>query len=77
MLDINKIESTSRGRYELRFGDLTQLLDYAKSDGLFNAISLAYNYGFMRGQNSIKNQRKRKALAATANSNQGTPKQKN
>lgn len=66
-----KLDAINLGRYDLGLRDAMAFLALCKTSP-FEAIGYAYRYGFVRGQNSIKNQHKRKAPAATRNSYQGT-----
>lgn len=66
-----KLNEMDLGCYELGLRYAKEFLALSKTSP-FEAIGYAYRYGFVRGQNSIKNQHKRKAPAATHNSYQGT-----
>lgn len=69
MLNLQKMKALDPGRYDLTFMETLQL---SKLD-MFDAVYLAYKYGFTRGQNSIRNQRKKKAPASATNTDQGVP----
>lgn len=69
MLNLQKINALDPGRYDLTIMETFQL---AKLDK-FDAVYLAYKYGFFRGQNSIRNQSKKKAPASAATTSQGAP----
>lgn len=69
MLNLQKIDALDPGRYDLTFDETLQLVNMYK----FDAVYLAYKYGFTRGQNSIRNQSEKKAPASEATTDQGAP----
>lgn len=76
MTTIQKIEAISLKKYSnynLSATEIRMLLDQAETESLVDAIYNSFKFGFSRGQNSIKNQRKRKAPASAANTDQGSP----
>ena len=77
MLNIEKIKNTRQGTYAMPFKALQEILPYADTTGIADAVILAYDYGFVRGQNSIKNQRKRKAPAGAGTPTEAGPTKTN
>ena len=71
MMNLQELENLKiPAKSNLSMRDLVELL---RQPEMTDSVYLAYKYGFMRGQNNIKNQRKRKAPAGAANTNQGSP----
>lgn len=62
---INKLEQTKiEAPYQLSICEILAIANrYGKNDS-FNLISAAYNAGFVRGQNNIRNAQKRKEAKA-------------
>ena len=48
------------GRYGMDTGELEAIV--SQSEGLFSATVLAFNYGFLKGQRSVKNTMKKKSM---------------
>ena len=75
MMNLQELENLKiPAKSNLSMRDLVELL---RQPEMTDSVYLAYKYGFMRGQNNIKNQRIRKAPAGAANTNQGSPKPHN
>lgn len=58
-MNLQKIKAINPGRYAIRCPEVLEIHEASKAFW-FEEISLAYKYGFMRGQNAEKN-RDRKA----------------
>ena len=56
MLNLQKLDALDLKGYEMTLSEAGQLSKL----GYWEALHIAYKYGFTRGQNSIKNYRKRK-----------------
>lgn len=57
---IDMLGKVKTGRYSMDTGELEAIV--SQSEGLFSATVLAFNYGFLKGQRSIKNTMKKKSM---------------
>lgn len=57
---IDMLWKVKTGRYGMDTGELEAIV--SQSEGLFSATVLAFNYGFLKGQRSIKNTMKKKSM---------------
>ncbi len=57
---IDMLEKVKTGRYGMDTGELEAIV--SQSEGLFSATVLAFNYGFLKGQRSVKNTMKKKSM---------------
>lgn len=60
-MNIEKIKAVNPGNYAMKAEEVGILLEEAHENA-FRALILAFNYGFMRGQNAEKNRAKKKAV---------------
>lgn len=60
-MNLEKIAAVTTGNYSLLYKELIELMGIAENDS-FTAIRLAYNYGFMRGQNAAKASSRKRAV---------------
>lgn len=57
---IKMLHSTKTGRYGMTLQELFTIRD--GSDDWYDTLMLAFNYGFLKGQRSIKNTMKKKSM---------------
>lgn len=67
-MNIEKVKAINPGNYDIMCDEILDFMNMSvrDADGLIEAISLAYRYGFMRGQNKVKNDMRRKKKSASA-----------
>lgn len=61
-MNLEKIKAVHPGSYDMNTRDIIDIMNATEGD-VWKVMSLAYKYGFMRGQNAAKASR-RKAVRA-------------
>lgn len=62
-MNLEKIKAVNPGTYDMSMRGLRKILDYSKGD-TSSGLIMAFQYGFVRGQNAEKARAKRKAVQA-------------
>lgn len=67
-MNLEKIKNYDCGNYYIGAGDIFAIYKEAEfnGNGWFDEILWAYHYGLIRGQNSERNKRRKKATASKA-----------